>query len=245
MTVFEVFTGPLELEIVLPMIEPYPPFATPAPFDAGWVKLGQLKDPAKIREKIDTAQQKYEEECRNAYPKWERDKAAYEEKELDKAGKSALTGQILAVGYGNYGGPEVRVNVDTEPELIKHLWDCIACEMLSYNGVMISFAGHSKDLPFLVRRSWAHGIGIPPRVVDKHKWWHKSLIDLQEVWALGQFPATQCHLDSLDRLFGGEPQEFQHFHRMFNGDTGQRQQAIQYAENNIVSTRRVAKRMGV
>lgn len=245
MTVFEVFTGPLGREIVLPMIEPYPPFAKPAPFDAGWVKLGMLKDPAKIRAKIDDAEQKYAEECRQAYPKWEREKAAYEEKEMDKAGKSALTGQVLAIGYGHYCTDAITIDVDTEPELIKRFWGYVATEMLEYDGRMISHAGHSRDLPFLVRRSWAHKIPIPPRVIDKHKWWHKCLIDLQEAWALGQFPATQCHLDSLDRLFGGEPQEFQHFHRLFNGDTEQRQQAIQYATNSIVMARRVAKRMGV
>jgi hypothetical protein len=60
MIAFDIETGPLPDEQLKAIFQPPPPPPHPGEFDAGAVKLGNLKDAAKIAEKIESAKAAHE-----------------------------------------------------------------------------------------------------------------------------------------------------------------------------------------
>lgn len=246
MTVFDIETGPLDSEWVLSMCEPFPPYAKPAPFDPGWVKTGNLKDQTKIRAKIEEAEQRYAEECLQSYPNWLREKEVYEASRLDEASKNAHTGRVLAVGYGAMIGDRTYIDITAdEATMLATLWDNVAHEMLEWRGGMIGFFINGFDLPFCVRRSLVLGVPVPTGLIDKNRFWHPKMIDLHELWALGR--GDRISLDALSRLMGGKGKngDGAQFHRLINGTTEERDQAVSYLLNDVVITRDIARKMGI
>lgn len=246
MTIFDAETGPLDREWVLSMCDPYPPFAKPAPFDPGSVKTGNLKDQAKIREKIELAEQKHKEDELNAYPLWLQAKSDYEEKQLDNAAKHAETGKLLAIGYSDMNTREVGINTGSEVELLNTLWEVAVQEMIEVDGLIIGFATHFFDFPFAIRRSIVNGVKLPMGLLDKNRFWHPHSIDLHEIWQCGR-REERISLHNLDRLLGGQGKNGDggEFHRLFHGTKDERQQALDYLKNDIAITSNVARKMGV
>ncbi len=54
-TAFDIETGPLPREVLDSLIDPFPPFEPPGPFDPAMVKYGNTKDEAKKAEKLEAA----------------------------------------------------------------------------------------------------------------------------------------------------------------------------------------------
>jgi len=68
-------------------------------FDPAEVKTGNIKDPAKIKEKVEAAREKFELEKSGAKAAIETARDDAWNKFVEKAALSPLTGQVLAVGY--------------------------------------------------------------------------------------------------------------------------------------------------
>lgn len=245
MTVFDIETGPLDRDYVLSMCDPFRPYCKPAPFDPSTVKIGNLKDQAKINAKIDEAEQKYNEDCLNSYPLWVQEKADYEEELLDKAALSAVTGQVLTIGYGNYETEEVAIHEGRESVLLREFWKWTGQQLKQKDGGLIGFYSNHFDMPFLIRRSWKLDLKTPFGIIDRNRFFNPRFIDLVDIFSMGC--GDKINLDRLGKFLVGRGKSDigQHFHRYYNGTPEEKTQAIDYAKEDIVLTRDAARKMGV
>ena len=151
---------------------------------------------------------------------------------LSKAALSPLTGQVLAIGMLIDG--EYQALLGEESAVISQFWN-----MLTGSTALIGFNSHRFDLPFLVRRSWAHGI-VPPRV---HSRGFPMSTDLMEMWQMGDRQEF-VSLDTVARFLGvgAKTGSGAHFAELMKFDESA---ALDYLENDIRITAAVAERLGV
>lgn len=131
------------------------------------VALGNIKDPAKIAEKI----------------------AAAKVKQAARAGLSPLTGRIIAIATAGEGSATESVccplsNDETERELISGFFQLVAAPEMR----IVTFNGSRFDLPFIYRRALMLGMhprnyGAPPLSHLLKKYDNQAHIDLMRVWA--------------------------------------------------------------
>jgi hypothetical protein len=221
MRFFDIETGPLPIEQIEAMIPEFNPAD---------VKVGNIKDPAKIAEKIEEA------------------RAGHRQGFIDRAALSPLTGRVLAIGITTEEGQIECLaeephgsdqTIDDEAALLDAFWS----EIGPPPGKVVRWAGFNIfgfDLPFLVKRSWILGVPVPP--IRRGRYWADWLIDLREVWQLGDRQAAGS-LDAIARAFRvGEK----------NGDGAmfaellatKPEEALAYLRNDIEMTRKVAAVMG-
>jgi uncharacterized protein YprB with RNaseH-like and TPR domain len=153
--IFDIETGPLPRpELVIP------------PFDPSQVKLGNIKNPDLIAEKI----QKAEENHVTDY--------------IKNAALDALSGQVLCIGY-KVPGEKARVlcaDADGEKEMLVQWWKIVAG--FERQPRLVGFNTKAFDLPFLYKRSWKHRV-TPPYWLRHGRYWNDLILDLREIWQLG------------------------------------------------------------
>lgn len=239
--VFDIETGPLPEEQVLANAAPFDPPKHPGIFDPASVKLGQLKDQAKIETKIAEKRAAHEK----AIAEFEADLAAAESQwkanAIARAALSAMTGQVVAIGFQN-GSGAARILIDEEPKLLAGFWRLYQqCREKKTQLVGHNIFGF--DLPFLIRRSWLLQVDVPGQVFDG-RYFDRIFVDTMKYWQLGTYGGDPAKLDAIDRYFGGGGK---------NGDGAMfaellkinREAAVEYLKNDLVMTARVAARMGV
>lgn len=221
--VFDIETAPLPEEQILPLIPP---------FDESEVKVGNIKDPALIAEKIEKAKQKHRADF------------------IDKSALHADTGRVIAIGYKTAEGFEVHSSKSPQGEkgLIENFWKVFssACSGECHDDLI----GHNImdfDLPFLVQRSWALGIQIPHRLIiptrGKYITWASNFIDTRNYFLLGK-KEGRSSLDSISRFFGigGKEESGKHFYKWMEEDEAK---AIEYLRNDLILTEGIARKMGI
>lgn len=208
---FDIETGPLpeaELAALLP------------PFDPAEVKTGNLKDPAKIAEKLREAGESH---CREFF---------------EKAALDPLTGRVVAIGLLYPDSNEfVVIGDDDEAKMLREFWDVTRGEMGRINQ-MVGFNTHLFDLPFVIRRSWKHRIQVPFGV-RRGRYWGDEMIDLRDAWQLGDRQARGS-LDAIAKHLGvgaknGSGAEFA---KLWQSD---RAKAVEYLRNDLHLTAKVAQ----
>jgi hypothetical protein len=208
----------------------------PTPFDPASVKLGNLKDEVKIAEKIEAARVQHEENQRQR-------RARYEQDFLDEAALDAETGQILAIGYHAENGGQTNEFVAIEPEkyLLEQFWESYAWAK-AVGLPMVGFNIFKFDLPYIIRRSWKHGLPVP-KVLEKGRYWDSIFVDLMAVWGCGN-QQKYIGLDDVCTFFGlpGKNGDGAQFAKLLATD---RAAAEAYLLNDIQQTLQVAIRMGV
>ena len=158
--IFDIETGPLPLDqLHIP------------PFNPADVKLGNIKDPDKIADKIQAAEANHT----NDY--------------IRNAALDALSGQVLCIGYRKEGQETgvLASNADGEAAMLRQWW-----ALLNYyerTPKLVGFNIKAFDLPFLIKRSWKHRIA-PPYWLRQGRYWNDLVVDLREVWQLGDSRAT-------------------------------------------------------
>ena len=205
---FDIETGPLPLsELVIP------------PFDPSAVKLGNIKNPDLIAEKIQKAEESHT--------------ADY----IRNAALDALSGQVLCIGYriDHQQAGVFSSDPGGEAAMLREWW-----QLLTYyerNPKLIGFNVKSFDLPFLVKRSWKHRIQVP-YWLRQGRYWNDLVIDLREVWqcgdnrAHGSLAAISRHLGLGDKAGNGAD-----FSALWNTD---REAAIAYCRRDVQLTQQVA-----
>ena len=238
----DIETGPLPWERIKDLYIPPPPL--PA-WDDSMCKLGNLKDPAKRAEKLAACKADYATTLAE-------EKAARELHRAKWAGEAALspvTGAVLAIGFRT-DSKFVIVGADgeTESEILDAFWSVFRKHAAT--GRFIGYCSNFFDLPFIVWRSYFHGVEVPASAWDK----------------TGRYPAY-CFVDLMDRLpkrgfsdesrkltdickwlgIGSKPDGVDggDFARLWAGDAESRQQALAYLENDLELTWKLAERMGV
>lgn len=242
--IFDIETGPLPWADIEPYFEPP---AAPGEFDESSVKTGNLKDPAKIAEKIASAKAAHAAEVAGHAAAIEAAKAEF----IGRAALSPLTGRVLAIGYLCDSAASISCDSTTatgdEAGILTEFWDAF-----SRNGFapavseFVGFNIFGFDLPFLIRRSWALRVDVPPDVLRDRRW-NPLFIDLMRVWACGAYRAME-KLDTVAKFLGcgGKPDDIDG--GMFAGlwaDPATHQQAVEYLKNDLAMTAAVARKMGV
>ena len=206
--IFDIETGPLPVDqLRIP------------PFNPADVKLGNIKNPDLIAEKIQKAEESHT--------------ADY----IRNAALDALSGQVLCIGYRfQHDKPAVLCSdADGEAVMLIQFWRLLS--ELERQPKLVGFNIKSFDLPFLIKRSWKHRIQVP-YWLRQGRYWNDLVIDLREVWQLGDSRAHGS-LASICRHLGlGEKAgNGSDFSLLWNTD---RQAAIDYCLQDIKLTQQVA-----
>jgi DNA polymerase elongation subunit (family B) len=209
--VFDIETAPLdavELESMIPA------------FDESEVKTGNIKDPTKIQEKIESERQKHRQQF------------------IDDAALDATTGKVLAIGVSLKG--EKIILHGEERDILKKFWD-MAQEQVG-SGFLIGFNCNSFDLPFLYRRSWKHGIATAAGL-RRGRYFADCVVDLREVWQLGDRQARGSLATVSKHLGIGEKSgDGAQFAKLWETD---RAAAEKYMLNDIELTEKMAKKFSI
>lgn len=206
--IFDIETGPMPVDqLRIP------------PFNPAEVKLGNIKNPDLIAEKIQKAEESHT--------------ADY----IRHAALDALSGQVLCIGYRfQHDKPAVLCSdADGEAVMLIQFWRLLSD--LERQPKLVGFNIKSFDLPFLIKRSWKHRIQVP-YWLRQGRYWNDLVIDLREVWQLGDSRAHGS-LASICRHLGlGEKAgNGADFSLLWNTD---RQAAIDYCLQDIKLTQAVA-----
>lgn len=210
-------------------------------FDPQSVKVGNIKDPAKIEEKIKKARQDHQDRAANAIGAREDAIASHWLAFKDKAALSATTGRVLAIAY--YSIPKDTALVmgaddpnTTEALLIRSFWEKFT-QMEQADRLIYGLNIFDFDLPFLVRRSWILRVKIPANVFTwwKHRMtWSERFVDIRIQWQLGQY-GSKSSFDEIASAFSGKgkPEGIsgKDFARLWRED---KKTAIEYAKNDVV-----------
>ncbi|MBM4223571.1 MAG: hypothetical protein FJ167_01985, partial [Gammaproteobacteria bacterium] len=87
-----------------------------------------------------------------------------------------------------------------EAVLLASVWDYFRTAGGTRRPTFVGFNTFAFDLPFLVRRSWANGVPVPP-TIRQGRYWSDWLLDLRDVWQMGDRQASGS-LDSICRTLG-------------------------------------------
>lgn len=169
-----------------------------------------LKDPDKIAADIEKKRQSY----------------------VADAALDPLTGKVLVVGtFDDLGFDTISGD---EKSILERFW-ILASDALA-GGQLIGFNCNSFDLPFMVKRSWHHGIR-PPKELRDGRYWHRGIIDLREIWQMGDRQAIGG-LDAVSRFFGleGKSGSGKDFAATWESD---RPAALKYLETDLMLTKRL------
>ena len=213
--VFDVETGPLaesELSALLPA------------FDPAEVKTGNLKDPAKIAEKIAEAEANHRRDF------------------IERAALDPLTGRVIAIGMLDLETDRFSIiGHDDEAQTLREFWEATRGEM-GRNNPLIGFNIGNFDLPFLYRRSWKHRIAVPFGI-RRGRYWGDQIVDLRDAWQLGDRQARGS-LDSIAKHLGvgAKNGDGKAFAELWRTD---RKQAEAYLRNDIALTAKIADVLGV
>jgi hypothetical protein len=269
MLVFDIETGPLPEEHLREIIPPFEREAHPGEFDPKSVKTGNMKDSAKIAEKIEAAREKHLQSVADYEADQVAKEANYWRDIIGKAALDPMCGQVLTIGIlntdlenplpgasqghsGDDNGDFEQVllfvdgqNYHSESDVIEAFWQLIL--QRAANGATI--VGHNIqefDLPFLMNRSWINGIDVPTGLLKNNRYWNESFIDTREVWRAGrknQF-GNSSSLDAIGRVFGfgGKLDGVNggDFHKLWFGSADDRAKAIEYLSRDLVLSLRVA-----
>jgi len=228
MIVFDIETGPLPLEELR---------ASLPPFDESGVKVGNLKDPDKIKAKIEEA------------------RVAHEEEFIARAALSPLTGRIICVGYMSTDKQATVIdagekNGDGEVEILENFWRRYRmCRQEKRMLVGHNIAGF--DVPFLVRRSWLFDVEVPASVFERGRYLDSLVFaDTMSLWQCGTRDAW-VKLETLSKAFGGTGKPVDEDGGKVDGSMfadlwrTDRPKAEAYLRNDLEMTARVAQRMGL
>lgn len=222
MLIFDIETGPLPAEELAAL--------TP-PFDPTEVKIGNLKDPAKIAEKIDQARRDHEAE------------------HVERAALSPITGRVLAIGYLNPISNRSLVDDGErdggEPGLLDRFWSQYT-KLRAQQKPLAGFNCRSFDVPFLIRRSWLHEVDVPETVLKTDRYLDETFFDLLIRWRCGNGTNESASLDRVAKFFGlaGKPAGVTgaDFARLW---ATERTRAVEYLQNDLAMTAAIARRMGL
>ena len=199
------------------------------PFDPAKVKLGVLKDEAKIEAKIEEARRTHGND------------------EVADGALHATTGTLAIVGFRRGEGvKQYHVGEMTEAQMIEAAFVNILAAF--DKGVIVSgFFIKGFDLPFIVQRAWLLGVKVPTRIFNAFKPrypWSESIVCLQEVWLAGsgaQF-GTRVSLSTVLRELGLPPKSGTgaDFGAMWTSD---RADALRYNADDLACEMRLAERL--
>jgi len=251
MIVFDIETGPLDEQTVLEFVKPYQGPLPLDPFDEATVKIGNLKDPGKIKAKVEAARNAHIELADRREREIEEGDERWRREAMEKAALSPLTGQVLAIGYlpSEPPGPPLLDMIGdgtglTEPQLLAGFWG--QCKKsIDADEAMVGHNILGFDLPFLVQRSRIANVSVPDDIRRGRYFNDRLFTDTMVEWSCGDLRKF-VKLDTLARVLdvGTKPNGVNGgmFAEMLKTD---RNAAREYLCNDLRMTAGVAERLGV
>lgn len=255
MIVFDIETGPLESHIVAERAGDFKEPKPPGEFDTTAVKTGNF-GPEKAAAKIEAARRAHEESVADHgtavveyCQEWLCDA-------LDKAALSPLTGRVVAIGYLSpaEGDNDAVYTLDIENheagmlnyevDILRRFWRRYG--MIARNReILVGHGIYNFDVPFLLRRSWLHGITVPEGVMQNGRFVNRDVfVDTMDRWTCGR--KEYITLDALARAMGvgGKPDgvDGSMFADMLKTD---RKAAEEYLRGDLDMPHGVAEKMGI
>lgn len=254
--IFDIETGGLPDDQLRAIVPPFDSSSIkhPGEFDPTAVKYGNTKDEAKRAAKLADEQQRHARAVESYSDDLVAAERAYYADQTSRAALSALTGEVLAIGYRgektaiNCVGQDSTGQVITEATIIARFWSQYK-SLRKAGRKMIGFNIAFFDIPFLVQRSWILGVNVPDSIytVPSRYLESQTFIDLAHVWAGSQRNGF-VKLDTIAKAMGltGKPNGTTgaDFARLFhNPET--RREAIEYLIGDLDITFNVAERCGL
>ena len=214
--IFDIETGPLSLP---GLTEAMPEFDPP----------GNIKDPVKIEKAIEEKKLKW----------------------IDKAALNAVSGKLLAWGATIAHDDEYQTVIHhmeldegeriTEEDLLVKFWDFYWAHS-AYGAQWIGHNIKGFDFPFLIRRSFKYGVQIPGNLLVNGIKWDKTIIDLNDVWACGDYKSF-IKLEDMAKFLGcGEKTgSGKDCAKLFRTDL---KEALSYLRNDLEITKNVWEKIG-
>lgn len=249
MLIYDIETEPLAVDDLKAVCDPFDSSTIkyPGKFDPSAVKMGNLKDEAKRQAKIDDARAAHEKAVAEYELNLRNGEEAYWAAIRDKAALCATTGRVCAIGYRNDSGTVVLDHIldRPEPELLRRFWEQFA-KCRAARREMVGFNSNRFDVPFLARRSWVHGIAVPPAIFTPTGYLCPTFVDLLDRWQCGD-RRTYVSLNRACRALGigGKPDDCtgSQFHELLRLQGGH-EAALNYLANDLEMTFRLAERLG-
>jgi len=222
--VFDIETGPGSDEMI----------------DATFVPKSKEEFVGAQKWKPETVEAKYAEYLVNAKQEYKK-----------SAALSALSGQVLAIGYRSIDkkvvhgvGEDLEGKPMTELDVLNKFWHYYQ-QLRAASRQMLGFNIKDFDIPFIVQRSIIQGIAIPPSLFTGNGRYLDSLfIDLRDVWKAGKYNGTGS-LDAICKACGigakTEGVDGSMFAELWN-DPEKRVIAKQYLLNDLDMTWQLADR---
>lgn len=162
----------------------------------------------------------------------------------DGALLNAETARVAAIGYYDADTDRYIIAADKDDAgILRQFWDAFLI-VHAAGGSMIGFNSHGFDLPFLMRRSWTHGIAVPRTVTTLGgRYFCDTFVDLMALWKCGSY-RDFISLDALSRYLGvgSKVGSGEQFYKLWNKD---RKAAVEYLVNDVRITYACARRMGL
>ncbi len=184
--------------------------------------------------------------------KYEAQKATAWQDFVDKAALSPITGRVLAIGFASDKGAKVVDGGGDEAALLAEFWGMYAKSRSNKPAPrrMYGWNIHGFDLPFILRRSWLHGVAIPRGVRDDNdRYWDSVFVDLMQRFSAGEWKAyTKLGVAAKFLGVGDKPADGTtgaDFARLWFGTEEEKEKAKAYLLNDLEMTRLVGLRMGV
>lgn len=180
-------------------------------FDAESVKLGNLKDPAKIEAKLRESEERHRRDyidraaldARTCHVRiggmldaetgkktlflWEPDSAT----EFLLSGEFPLTGNVRLLAWPDEG------------LMLANLMMTLKENLAGDNARCVTYYGNKFDLPLLFRRSWILGRNVfIPHAWRRGRYWSDRFLDLHELFTFGDREYHTGGLDGLGKTLG-------------------------------------------
>ena len=254
--IFDIETGPLPVDVLKAILPPFDPASLgkhPGVFDPASVKLGNVKDPAKVEAKISESAAKHAAEVTDYEKRLAEGEPAHWQRIVDSAALSAVTGEVLAIGLSGKTDKIICQDLDAgidEQFLLEHWWK-IYRDARGSQRKLVGWNSKNFDVQFLVQRSFILGVAVPDSILTPTGYLNPIFVDLREIWLSGNKFNAQPGMTTLDTVgralrLGGKMEGVTgaDFARLFS-DPETRPQAIEYLRGDIALTRAIAERFGV
>jgi hypothetical protein len=210
---FDIETAPLAMDQVR---------AQMPPFVEADVKVGNRRDPEKIKQYI------------------EEQRAEHEANLIARAALSPLTGSIIAIGWLKDSGAS-SIMMEGEFDERTMIEAFFALYRSQYGARWIGFNIARFDLPFLVRRAWTYGLEVPPIFSGRYP--ASCFVDLMQLWQCGDSKEF-ISLDRLARYLGiqGKSSDGSAFAALKYENP---EEAIAYLRRDLELTKEIADKIGL
>lgn len=251
MLIFDIETEPAPLDVLKRIMPPFDPDTIPHPgeFDPGSVKTGNMKDAAKIAEKVNAAKLAHQQAVKNHSLDVIAAEDAYWAGIQEKAALNATTGCVVAIGYMNESGKTIIHHAldMSEEGILMNFWELFS-KCYKSDRQLVGFNSNNFDVPFIARRTWAYGRKIPRNFVTPTGYLCQTFVDLLQLYQCGN-RRDWVSLDQVCRAYGlqGKPDDCSgaDFARLLRGTEEEKQAAINYLLGDLQMTSGLASRMGV